>query len=287
MKTNLLLLDSYKDMEDLIQIAFSISNHYNQKLKITYVFDFNWMSQAALAGGGDIASVSLVNAEKEIFAEYEVAEKKIKGVVEKCLKKQSVDYKIEIKVSKNNRIDIINGELQNDPDLMVLISNRQSYSEITGGKVSYPKFIEHVKCPVLILPNNLKHTTFHKVVYASDYNPEDIRSLKHLSNFLEQSENTHLTILHNEENFDFEAKLKWKGFKDVVHSEISDGNLDFLIKRKKNFIKGMEEYNLESDPDLLVMLNEKKGFFEDIFSSSTTKNMLTHFDKPLLVYHEK
>ena len=287
MKTNLLLLDSYKNMEDLVQIALPISNHYNRKLKIIYVFDFNWMRQAAFAGGAGTSGISIVNAEREIFADYETAEKKVKKVVDECLKKQSAKYPVEISVSKNNRIDLIKRELQNDPDLIVLISNRQSYSEITGGAISYPKFIEHVNCPVLILPDKLKHTTFHNAVYASDYNPEDVRSLKHLSNFLEQSGNTHLTILHNEENFDFDAKLKWIGFKDVVQSEISDGNLDFLIKKKKDFIKGMEEYNLESDPDLLVMLNEKKGFFEDIFSSGTTKNMLTHFDKPLLVYHEK
>ena len=286
MKTNLLLLDSYKNMEDLVQIAFSISNHYNRKLKIIYVFDFNWMRQAALAGGSGTTSISIINAEKEIFADYEIAEKKVRKIVDTCLKNQSTKYPLEISVSKNNRIDLIKRELQNDPNLMVLISNRQSYSEITGGAVSYPKFIEHVNCPILILPDNLKHTTFHNAVYASDYNPEDIRSLKRLSSFLEQSENTHLTILHNEENFDFDAELKWIGFKDMVQSEITDGNLDFLLKKKKDFIKGMEEYNLESDPDLLVMLNEKKGFFEDIFSSSTTKNVLTHFDKPLLVYHE-
>jgi hypothetical protein len=286
MKTNLLLLDSHKNIKDLVLSAISISNHHNRKLKIMYVFDFNWMKHAAIAGGAGTASVSIVNAEKEIFRDYEFAEKKVREVVNECLKMRPVSYPVEIKVSKENRIDLINSELQIDPDLMILISNHQRYSEITGGVVSYPKFIEHVKCPVLILPDNMQQVNIDNAVYAADYNTEDIRSIKHLSNFLKEAENSHLTILHNEEKFDFEANLKWMGFKDLVHAELANGNVDFALKKEKDFITGMKEYNAEADPDLLVVLNEKKGFFEDIFTSSTTKSVLTQFDKPLLVYHE-
>ena len=287
MKTNLLLLDSHENSRDLVQSALTISGHYNRRLKIAYVLDFDWMKQSAMAGGAGTTNISIVNAEREIFRDYEFAEKKVREVVDECLKKQPVNYSIEIKVSKHNRIDLINGELQNDPDLMVLISNRQRYSDITGGMVSYPKFIEHVRCPVLILPDEISSTSFHNTVYATDYNPEDIRSLKHLSNFLKQSEHTNLTVLHNEEKFDFEANLKWTGFQDLVQSEIGNGILDFTLKKEKDFITGMKRFNEETNPDLLVILNEKKGFFEDIFTSSKTKNVLSQFDKPLLVYHEK
>lgn len=287
MKTNLLLIDSHENSKELVQSALTISNRYKRRLKIAYVLDFDWMRQSALAGGAGTASISIVNAEKVLHADYEFAEKKTREVVDECLKNQPVNYSVEIMVSKNNRIDLINGELQNDPDLMVLISNRQRYSDITGGQVSYPKFIEHVRCPVLILPDEISNTTFHNAVYATDYNSEDIRSLKHLSNFLRQSENTNLTILHNEENFDFEANLKWTGFQDLVQSEIGNGILDFTLKKEKDFLSGIKLYNEETNPDLLVILNEKKGFFEDIFTSSKTKSVLSQFDKPLLVYHEK
>lgn len=287
MKTNMLLIDSHKNIEDLVHSAFAISRQYNRKLKITYVLDFDWMKHSTMAGGATTASVNIVNAEKEIFRDYEFADKKIREIVDESLKKQPVNYSVEIDVSKNNRIDIINNELQSNPDLMVLISNHQRYSDITGGLVSYPKFIEHVKCPVLILPEKLENETFHNAVYATDYNPEDIRSLKHLSNFLNQSNNTNLTVLHNEENFDFEANLKWTGFQDLVVSEIKDENLGFSLEKEKDFLSGMKKYNEETNPDLLVILNQKKGFFEDIFSSSNTKNVLSQFDKPILVYHEK
>ncbi|MBN2635981.1 MAG: hypothetical protein JXR61_06905 [Prolixibacteraceae bacterium] len=287
MKTNLLLIDSHENLKDLVQSAILLSNGYNRRLKITYVLDFDWMKHSAMAGSAGTASISIVNAEKEIFRDYNLAEKNVQDIVDEALKTQSANYSIDIDVTKNNRIDVINSELQTDPDLMVLISNRQRYSEITGGLVSYPKFIEHVKCPVLILPDKLNHPTFRNAVYATDYNPEDSRSLKHLSNFLNKSNNTSITVLHNEENFDFEANLKWVGFQDMIQAEIKNEKIDFLLMKEKDFIAGMKKFTAETDPDLLVILNQKKGFFEDLFTSSNTKNVLSQFDKPLLVYHEK
>lgn len=43
MKTNLLLLHTYKNIEDLIHFAFRFSNRFKHKSEIYYVSDFNWM----------------------------------------------------------------------------------------------------------------------------------------------------------------------------------------------------------------------------------------------------
>jgi len=287
MKTNLLLLDSYRNIEDLIHFAFSFSNRYYYNLKIYYVLDFNWMRQSALIGASGISSVSIVNTERSLNKEYEEAEAKIKDVVTNYLKKSSVNFPIDLNVSKNNRIDIIKDELEKNSDLMVLISNHQNYSEITDGLVSYPKLVEFVKCPILVIPDNTRVADIQNVVYASDYNPEDIQSLKHLSGFMQKSDNTNITILHNESDFNFKEKLQWAGFKDIVQSEVDSTQLKFVLKKGKDFITGMQEFAKESNPDMLVVMKEEKGFFEDIFSTNKTKNVLTHFDKPVLIYHEK
>ncbi len=287
MKTNLLILDSYKNMEDLIHFAFSFSNRFKCNLKIYYVFDFNWMRQTAMVGATGIATSSIVTAEKSLNKEYDVAEVKIREVVTDYLKKHSVNFPIDINVSRNNRVDIIESEMEKDPDLMVIISNHQSYSEITDGLVSYPELVEHVKCPVIIVPDNIKEADLRKVVYATDFNPEDVRSLKHLSDFISKSENIQITILHNEQDLNFRKELEWTGFKNMVQSELKAVDIDFELVTGKDFITGVEDYTMESNPDMLVILKEDKGFFEDLFTSNKTKNVLTHFHKPVLVYHEQ
>lgn len=287
MKTNLLLLDSYEDIENLIHFAFKFSEHYKQNLKIYYVFDFSWMTQTATVGATGYASSSIINAEKSISEEFKTADSKIRDIVANYLKKHSVSFPIDINVSRKNRIDIIKSELEENSDLMVLISNHQNYSAITNGLVTYPKLVEHVNCPVLIVPDNIEQSEMRNVVYATNYNPEDIQSLKHLSFFMKKSENFHLTIMHNEPDFNYREKLKWNGFQNVVQKEIGTDNIDFALIKDKDFISGLDKFASESNPDLLVILNEKKGFLKDLFTKSNTKNVLTHFDKPLLVYHEK
>eukprot|EP00764_Aduncisulcus_paluster_P013298 gnl/Carplike_NY0171/6694_a9197_197.p1 GENE.gnl/Carplike_NY0171/6694_a9197_197~~gnl/Carplike_NY0171/6694_a9197_197.p1 ORF type:complete len:170 (-),score=7.92 gnl/Carplike_NY0171/6694_a9197_197:580-1089(-) len=169
---------------------------------------------------------------------------------------------------------------------MLLVSNNQSYTELSGGLISYPNIVEHVKCPVFVIPENTSNVGFKNVVYATDYNPEDITSLRHLSRFLKQAEHAQITVLHNEKNIDFDEKIRWKGFSEIIKEEVDFDNFDFTLEDRKDFMTGIEEYSTTHKTDLLVLMHEKKGFFEQVFSSSEVKNVLTHFDKPVLVYHE-
>lgn len=287
METNLLLLDSYKDMERLISFAFSFSNHFKRKLKIIYVFDFVWMSQPYITGATGPVDPGLVIAENQARKEFDVAEAEIRRIAGEYVKNNSLNIPFEISISETNRIDLVKENMKENPDLMLLLSNYQSYAEASGGLIGYPKIIEHVECPVFIIPKDLNSYEFKDVVYATDFNPEDITSLKHLSNFLKQSENYHITVFHNEKEYNFNEKLKWAGFKQIVQDEIEHENMDFSLKTKNKFLKGVEEYTEEHNPDLLVVMKEKKGFFEQVFTSNEIKNVLTHFNKPVLVYHEK
>lgn len=289
MKTNLLLLDSYKNMENLIHFGFSFSNKFKRKLKIIYVFDFNWMKETYMVGSGTagVASTSILAVEKNAQKEYDVAETKVREIVAEYMKKNSFHFPVEVNVTKNNRINVINEALKEDKELMVIISNHQSYAEKSEGLISYPNIIDHVDCPVLVVPEDTRYAVLNNVVYATDFNPEDINSIAHLSGIFKNSKDAHITILHNENKHNFDEKLKWTGFKHIVQNEVDDKRIDFVLKSKKDLLGGIEEFSEENDPDLLVLMKEKKGFLEDIFTTNKTKSVLTHFNKPILVYHEK
>jgi hypothetical protein len=287
MGTNLLLLDSYKKIEDLIAYSFSFSNKTNRSLKIVYVFDFEWMRHSFLIGSVGTVDPKLVSVEKNAKKEFDVAEEKIREVAAEYMKEHSINVPFEIHVSELNRIDLVQEEAESISDLMLLISNHQSYSEASGGLLGYPNLVEHVDCPVFVIPENIRQSVMNKIVYATDYNPEDIDSLKHLSGLMKYYPDSSLTILHNEKDHDFGEKLKWKGFMELVRDETDIKIIEFSLKVKKDMLSAIEEYVKENDPDMLVILREKRGFFEEIFTGSETKSVLTHFHKPVLVYHER
>lgn len=287
MKTNLLLLDSYKHINDLVAYAFSFSNRTKRALKIVYVYDFEWMRQTFLVGSAGPLDPAIVAVGKNAKENFDVAERKIREVVADYIKAHAVKVPFEIHSTEQNRIDVVQNELDEKSDLMLLVSNHQSYSEASGGLMGFPNLVEHVHCPVFVIPENSRHSIMKKVVYASGFHPDDIEAIKNVLGLLEKSVDAELTILHNEEDYGFEEKLIWTGFREVIKEETGAMNLQFCLKSKKDMVSAIQEFTEENDPDVLVILKEKRGFFEEIFMSSETRNVLTHFDKPVLVYHEK
>jgi hypothetical protein len=286
MGTNLLLLDSYKNIEDLIVYSLSFSNRLKRDLEIIYVFDFEWMLQSFMIGSAGPLDPKLLAVEKNAKKEFDVAKAKISEIATSYTKENPVDISFGIHVSELNRVDLVKDEAENIPELILLISNHQSYSEASGGMVGYPNLVEHVGCPVFVIPENISQPVMKNVVYASNYHPEDFDFLKHLSSLMEDAGDATITVLHNEKDYDFGEKLKWKGYTQLAKEEVGYEKLKFILKTKKDMVAAIDEYAGESNPDVLVILNEKRGFFEEIFSRSRTKSVLTHFHKPVLVYHE-
>lgn len=286
MGTNLLLLDSYKNLENLIAFAFSFSNRTGRSLKIVYVFDFEWMRQSYMVGTSGPVDPALVAIEKNAEKEFTAAEKKIREVAENYLKEQGFSIPFELKITEINRIEVVEEELDRSSDLILLISNHQSYSDATGGLVGYPNLIENVSCPVFVIPENIDLQEIKEIVVATDFHQEDAEVIRHVTDLFRFAGKTNYTVLHNEKDFGFDERLKWLGFREWLNEELENKNLSFCLESQKDIVSAIEKLSKEREPDLLVILKEKKGFFEEVFSSNSTKNVLTHFCKPVLVYHQ-
>ncbi len=286
MKTNLLLLDSYNNMESLIDYAFSFSRITNRQLKIYYVFDFEWMRQSYTVGSASVADPVLVNVQYNARREFEDAERKIKAAADKCVRQHSENVPFEIKVSDKNRVDLMIHETDRNPDLLLLMSNKQSYAEASGGAMGYPNLIFHLECPVFIIPDNASYKRIRNIVYATNLHQEDFGALKHLSELLQSSE-VNISVLHNEADVEFGEKPKWKDFLERLKETTGSDSLTPVLMHEKKVTDAVEDYISKHDVDLLVVLKEKKGFFKELFSTSHTKHVLTHIDKPVLVYHQK
>lgn len=284
MKTNLLLLDSYVDIDKLVSVAFSFSKRTNANLKIIYVFDFVWMRQSYMVGTAGPVDPSLVAIENNAREEYDVAEKKIKEVVADYQNKNEVNIQHEVYVSELNRIDVINEEWEKNNDLLLMISTRQSYTEASGGLIGYPDLLSHVKCPILAFPEDIATLEWKNVLYATDFNSSDIKALRHLNSLVNSS--AQITIVHVAKESEFDENLEWTGFQEKVKEAIDNTGLNFKLEKNDKVEDGIQNYLNQHNADIIAVLKEKKGFFKQIFSSSETKHILTKFDKPLLIYHE-
>src|SRR5690554_65991 len=119
MKTNILLLDSFKNAESLVAYAFSFCHRTNRQLKIMYVFDFEWMRQSYAVGAVNEADPVLVNVQSSASKEFEDAETKIRYIMKEYLKTHSVDVPVDVAVSDNNRVDLMQQEINEHPDVIL------------------------------------------------------------------------------------------------------------------------------------------------------------------------
>lgn len=285
MRTNLLLLDSYHDIENLIHFAFYFSNRYPGMLKIIYVFDFDWMRQSYIVGAPGSSDVSLLAIEQNVHKQFLAASQKMNQIASQyAVKYPNVDY--QVNASEVNRVDLVNQEYKNQKDLLLLVSSAESYVEETGGLIQYPNIIDHLKCPVLIIPENLQRFDVSKVLYASNYNRNDIPAIQHLLHILTSPDAPEIVIMHNDEKDSFHGNLTWLGFKSLVQDEFPSQKIEFIHEQNKSFLKAAEKYVQNNEVDILVVMKEKKGLFKQMFSSSDTRKVLAKLDKMILVYHE-
>ena len=288
MKTNLLLLDTLRNAENLISTGFSLSAQLNRKLKIVYVLDFTWVGNDEYMGATAPNIDSTIRiAEAEIRREYENASSEIRKITAKYLQHNSQIIPFEIDISETSRLLLIDQVVEDEKDVLVLTSNYNSYSVFLSDAVSYPNVIDRTPCPVFIIPDNIQTISVDNWLYTTAFHPEDLTAISHLSDLFGRNSGKKLTVFHNSKPDDFDARLKWEGFQSQVREVAVGFDLNFALSYEKDVREGLRIFIENNNPDLIVILKEKKGFFRDIFSSSETHYVVTHFDKPVLIYHEE
>lgn len=280
-------------MENLISIGFSLSAQLGRKLKIVYVFDFDW-SSSGWATGGEFVGATAPNidasvrmAESDIRRNYERASDEIRRISARYLEQNLQNIPFEIEVSETSRLHLVEKVVEEEKDVLLMMGNYSSYAEFAPGGFKFPNVVDKAPCPVLLIPEDIQTVSVSDWVYATAFHPEDLSALAHLSDLFGRNSGKKLTIFHNSKPDEFELKLKWKGFQEEVKKVAHGFDLNFELSYEKDVRHGLRRFIETNDPGLIVILKEKKGFFAEIFSSSETHYVVTHFDKPVLVYHEE
>ncbi|WP_339917436.1 universal stress protein [Yeosuana marina] len=142
-----------------------------------------------------------------------------------------------------------------------------------------------IKCPVLAIPEDFKFETPHEILFPTDfevdYNTEFLRPLLEITsmyisriNVLNVSFGYDLT----EEQLTNKQKLE-KFFK----------NTTYLFHRVTNesIQEAITEFQRKSRINLLVMINNKHSFFENLFFKSTINQIGFHLNIPFLLIPSK
>lgn len=146
--------------------------------------------------------------------------------------------------------------------------------------------IAQVKCPVLAIPGNAAFPQVHRIVYASDYHPDDSQALKQVL-ALAAVFQAEVEIVHVSKEADAESTHRAKAFLERLKQDLgTEHSLKFqeIVHEKEE--AGLQEYLSHTQSNMLAILKKRRSFFKDLFQMSLAEKMTYQTTLPLLVLHE-
>ena len=141
--------------------------------------------------------------------------------------------------------------------------------------------LKDIACPVLAIPDNFSFESPHEILFPTDYDiyykDNHIKPILNITslyisriNVLNVSYGYELTEYQEENKKRLEAYFKDTSnlFHSVANESVEEAITDFQLKARIN---------------LLVMINNKHSFFENLFFKSTINQIGFHLNIPFLV----
>ncbi|HLV14266.1 MAG TPA: universal stress protein [Xanthomarina sp.] len=144
---------------------------------------------------------------------------------------------------------------------------------------------KQAKCPVLAVPDGFNYQTPSHILfptdYEIDYDDNQIKPLVEISKYNEAKINV-LNVSYGRELTSDQKKNKvtlFTKFKDLKH--------EFFSVKSQEVTQAISDFQTTTPTDLLIMINNKHSFFENLFFKSTISQIGFHLNIPFLVIPSK
>ncbi len=284
MKTLAYLIDEIDKSKELIRFAALFAKDIKANLHVLYVqYPHVYGTSSYMGASG--ASVAGYPSQLQNIAN-EVKEK-VAGFIKEIKTEHSVTSSIEFKSEIGAAPAIIKAKVENNEYDMVMLQG-QTEQSFWMQNSTIMDIVRNVPCPVWIIPPDARYQPLKRIIYATDYNEEDISTLKSLIELTKPFE-PDILALHISDDDKFEIKLKSEGFAEILNKKTGSNNISLKLIADKEGTDAVEILVREAEKakaNLLVVLKENRNFFERLFKSSFTAELVKSSQLPVLVFHK-
>ncbi len=145
--------------------------------------------------------------------------------------------------------------------------------------------LKNTKCPVIVIPSEFSFEAPHEILFPTDYEVDFKK--KHVLPILNISAlyNTRVNILHVFYGHDLSERQKRNRLK--LEKIFKETGCLFHDVKNQNIPEAITQFQLKARINLLVMINNKHSFFENLFFKSTINQIGFHLNIPFLVIPSK
>lgn len=281
MKTLLVLFDNPNISKGFVRYAILLARDLKANVQLLFV---QTPPAIPLAGTGTMSA-----ANGNVHADTDALAKSVEKLVDEVIRDISdTGIKVEYKSEPGATALILEEKVSKEEFDMVLLEGGTDKPFWVQTNTNM-ELIEKAKCPVLIIAPNTKYQPLKKIIYASDYKEEDLKTLKELIN-LTKPFVIDILALHISKSMEFSEKVKKVGFKEMLERNTNFNNISLRVltdEKEKDIVETLSEEVDRIGANLIVVLKENRNFFERIFKSSFTANVIKNAELPVLVFYNE
>lgn len=163
--------------------------------------------------------------------------------------------------------------------LMVVKQKDQLDKMILGTEAT--KILQNTPVPILVVPRKVKEIQFKKATFFTDASPASIVAFHNLLPYLEffQSE---IKIVKINTPSDFISSREFIAYQNAIHEQIHC-RLDFEIYSDYEVEKGVLDYALDYNIDLIVLATHGRKGLSLMLNGSVTEEIICASFKPVFI----
>jgi nucleotide-binding universal stress UspA family protein len=282
MKTLVFLIEEMQDVQKMIRYVALLAKELKLGVHVLHV-----QNPPSYGAYGHVERV--IPPEPEMFEKITNESKKeivefIKEIGAELAGIPSIEFKSEI----GDASLILKEKVENKKyDMVVLKSNSKQGFLLKNSAIM--DIVYNVPCPVYIIPSEARFQTLKKIVYATDYHEEDITMLKSLIKLTKPFE-PEIIALHISNDNEFEKKLKSEGFAAIISEKTGYNKISVKMIAEedgKDAVESLVNEAEKANVNLIVVLKQNRNFFERLFKSSFTAELVENSQLPILVFHKE
>lgn len=273
-----------KNYESFIRYGVELAMDMGRPIKFLYVINIDSFQGVAAGTQGP----SLMYIKEIIDKKKEETYEKFRMLTDKINNEYREHTNLSYEIAEGTDITELARVSGKEETGMILTENSVENDVFSREAISL-EIIKELNLPVWVIPEGTVYKPFKNIVYATDYQHEDVTSIQQLTVIM-RNFNPFIHAVHITENKDFEERVKKEGFIRILREKTDYPNIDIKALSNLDTDKVPElviNYASMVNADLIVLLKENKGFLDKLFKRSISKQFITKTTIPLLYFHEK
>jgi len=219
----------------------------------------------------------------------QASEKQLQELIAEIKSKKQLNNKkhsFSFKSVYGSLVEIIDTFVDKHPiDLIVMGAKGMSAVEkIVFGSNTYA-VIKEVDCPALVIPDKVSYSSPSTISIATDFKEIKKKNIFATLQPLVKDFKPEITLFNvTEEMKSIGADEKQMAQSITNILDVADIKTSYF--KHEDVIYGTKEYVKQHNTSLMVLVNKKRNFFEDLFHISFTKQISFHAEIPLLILHD-